>query len=136
METLRPSCKSTFKYICLLLSAALKFSLKSIPKGKIFLKQAYCNDNFKLVKLEADSFLIEVVFANPGSFICYYKSWCQSLRIEAAFAITHPGSGYYESVQLLQIRTDLLPITAIITNHFTTKDLRVKKLPNSTLSPV
>ena len=68
-------------------------------------KRVYCNDHLDLVKLGADSFLIEAVVADPGSFVCYYKS----RRLE----ITNRGSYYkslhiyYKSGELSQIGTKL-----------------------------
>ena len=68
-------------------------------------KRVYCNDHLDLVKLGADSFLIEAVVAGPGSFVCYYKS----RRLE----ITNRGSYYkslhiyYKSGELSQIGTKL-----------------------------
>ena len=41
----------------------------------------HCNDNFKLVKLAADSFLFETANVDLGSFVCYYKSQQQLLQI-------------------------------------------------------
>ena len=68
-------------------------------------KRVYCNVHLELVKLGADSFLIEAVVAGPGSFVCYYKS----RRLE----VTNRGSYYkllhiyYKSGELSQIGTKL-----------------------------
>ena len=55
---------------------------QSPPRKNAFVKQDYCNDHFNLVKLGADSFLIEAVVANWGSFICCYKLVQRLLEIE------------------------------------------------------
>ena len=66
------------------------------PQRNVFLEQGYSNGHFKLVKSGADSFLIEAVVADLGSFICYCKS---------------------KQLFLLQIGAELLQIGAAITNR-------------------
>ena len=75
-------------------------------------KRVYCNDHLELVKLGADSFLIEEVVTDPGSFVCYYKS----RRLE----ITNRGS-YYKS---LHIYYKLGKLSQIGTKLYTAKKIK------------
>ena len=66
----------------------------------VFLKHGYCNNHFKLVKMDADSYLIGILIINREIFVsslgnCYYY--------KLGRIITNRGS-YYKPGQLSQIR--------------------------------